>query len=517
MHSHTADSSTSRKLQRLKNQLYISDNSDIENIIDEEENQYHPSSALSPYHSQTLHDDNPHYPSSSPPLLHPKSSLPSRHTRKRNRIDYNENKRVPLYVTTPTTPGTATTGRRKRQSKKNEPTASHDLAVPYEQNGIGTSNLTPDSKSNNEHAAGTKNGYHYPTASEKDAAANDKSFDNNSVKAGNNISDKREDSVEQIDSDTIDISFLRRIVETDLNKKLSVLGDSEIVVTTHSIPLKTTIRKDTIEPFNESYMDETFNEDQDHETFSGSVEDESQSHTDSTPPPQSEEFTDTINEEVKSKYEKLSRSIINDKQRQINSTITSIDKEINSLKLKYSHFKHNIHNLGAKTRLQAGSRQRAKTIGTTVRPISFKPSFYPELFLKQFQETGKKIHVESDLMSYLLAKSQTDKKINTEIITGRHISSFNENRESMKYFLRDKIWRLDDELQRRVGGTEIVALANVAAMMDWSETNKLVNDAEKKLFDGGDDDDDDDDEDDDEDENSTDGDEGDDDEEVVVV
>ena len=375
-------------------------------------------------------------------------------------------------------------GRRKRSMVKNEPHAAP--TVPYIQNGFNSDIHNRDA--NGKDTEHDKSRDIYTTDSRKNF------FPGNGNGNGHGVTDVANDSnnsknngygqehfMDQIDSDIIDISFLRRIVEADLNKKLSVLGDSEIVVTTQPIPLKATITKEAVEPFNDSYIDETFNE-QDHETFSGSVEDESQSFTDSTPPPQTDEFTDKINEEVKSKYEKLSRWITDDKQRQIKTTINSIDKEINLLKLKYSHFKRNIQNLEKKTRLHASSRQRIKTIGTAVRSLNFKPSFYPELFAKKFKETEKKLQAESSLMSHLLAKDQTDKKINTEIITGRHISSFNENRESMKYFLREKIWRLDNELQRRVGGTEIVALANVAAMMDWSETNKLVSDAEKKLL-----------------------------------
>ncbi|KAG0681607.1 hypothetical protein C6P42_003971 [Pichia californica] len=488
MQSNSTDKlSTSRKLQRLKSQLYISDNSDIENIIDD------PNLNNSSNITNTNNTNDPNLI----PLTLPNgnndnilsSSLPSRHTRKRERIDYNENKRIPLYITTTASPSSIrnhSSSSSKNKRKRKKPIDSNSIS----ENKYKSNNLNYDITESNDSINTTSIGTINNTELNNDFKI-DQKIDTQSI-LSDIISDINP-KFEKIDSDIIDISFLKRIVETDLNKKLSVLSDSDILVSTN--PISELNRKGNIHQkrrINElndiEYNLNDYSQDNDHDN-SVILEDETQNHRDSTFPSQIninsnsnnnnhnyiEEFTDKINDEIKNKYEMLSSSIINDKQRQINSTINSIDKEINLLKSKYSNYKHHIENLEKKNGL-------TRNLSSVIKPINFKPTFYPQIFEKQFEETQNKIQIESNLLTYSLIKNNFNKDINTETIIRRHISSFNENRESMKHFLRNKIKELDDSVQNKVGGTELVALANASTMMDWQQTNKLVEEAQLKLL-----------------------------------
>jgi hypothetical protein len=350
------------KLQRLKSQLYISDNSDLEEIIDD---------------SIT------------------NAPTRQRHTRKRERIDYNENKRIPLYTT-------VTPNNIQRQS-------------------VSKSQLPEKSTASNIITTKPQGVPQISTAS-------------NYVPI---LSDFKETNL-------IDNNFLKRIVEFDLNKKLSVLGDSDL----QSINTQT----DHIDDYDESFYN---------------LEESTDS---SSPPPlpilSIDDFTDEINNEIKIKYELFSNSIIYEKQRKIESTISTIDSELHTVSLKYHNFKNHILH----------SRKSKKF--NHLSPFNHKPTLYPNIFKPQFKKTDDLVNIENKKLNYQLNLNHSSSENNKKIIMNRHIHSFIENRESMKRYLLWKIAELDKELQVRMGDKN---LSEISAILDWNETNKLVKKAEEKL------------------------------------
>lgn len=183
-----------KKLQRLKSQLYISDNSDLEDL-------------------ETLEVDQ------------------GRHIRKRERIDYNENKRV-------------------RREERKSPSHHEDQFREKVRSGR---------EKDRERTRETDGGI------------------------------KGEDFKEPVIEGNIDIGFVKRIVDYDLNKKMSVLGDER----EHSI--------------------------QQHSEGSG--------HT--------EKNTEAINDEIKKVYFELAQDVVDKKERDISRTVNRIDREVAKVKDAY--------------------------------------------------------------------------------------------------------------------------------------------------------------------------------------
>lgn len=400
----TSSSITTKKLQRLKSQLYISDNSDNDE-----------------FHLDVMDHE------------------PARHTRNLERIDYNENKRVPLYVTTP--------------SASRAAAAAAAAAASTQERGHPASSIVSNGPADHTFNRPEHNHTPLPESDSTDSY-----------------------SLTDLDSNLIDINYLKHVVQYDLNKKLSVLGTSGL---RSNDPLPTVTMN-----YDDSYIEEDETTDTATTTppplppapplpFAKSSIPEPPSSSQQAIQPHSK-FTDETNSEIKAKYHSISMAIVRNKQRKINSTIASIDKELQLVKSKYSTFKHHISTLRKRA---TQPKYRSKTIGSTVRNLTHRPEIYPEVFSPQFKETEHQIKIQASKMAYLLDSNSIAKATNDRIIRDRHVHSFNENRESFKSFLRNKIKSLDDAIQSNSPNT----ISDLASQIDWFETKKLVDNAQLKL------------------------------------
>jgi hypothetical protein len=532
-----------KRLKRLKSQLYISDNSDIEEIIDTE-------AYASPELNQGQRQRHA--------LTHTTHA-----TRRRERVDYNENKRVPLYHVVPATQ-TPPQSQSKSQPQSQPQTQSHSqlqktLRIP------SSSASTPAFASASLSRTATPSAT--PTATATATATPTPTPEG--------------DEIPTLSTDFVDFAYMKRVVQLDLGKKLSVLGR----VSNHTAPASgavrggtaltpstatdTTVGTDTSttramatatatvsddadvdadvdidddEDYEHELGDDTFQEDGEEvveevtsSTFSATpapapapapalvpvpVSDHHHHHLHQ---PEHLEFTEAVDAEIKAKYNMFSSAVVEARQKRIAATISDIDREISTISAKHVQFQQHIANLRRSvigevmleteveaeaegdvndepaTRGRGRSSKRRKSdnhdtsveLNKMVKPLHLKPAFYPAVFEPHFQQTNETILQEGKKMQHVLDNLKLKRDVNTNIMRTEHSTAFIENRREMETYLRERLRLLDEEMGQRFlardkqSNSALDRLADVASNREWRDTEEKVKAVQKHLAEEG--------------------------------
>lgn len=527
-----------KRLKRLKSQLYISDNSDIEEIIDTE-------AYASPELDQGQRQRHA--------LTHTTHT-----TRRRERIDYNENKRVPLYHVVPATQ-TPPQSQSKSQPQSQPQTQSHSQLQKTLRIPSSSSASTPAFASASLSRTATPTATPTPTP--------------------------EGDEIPTLSTNFVDFAYMKRVVQLDLGKKLSVLGR----VSNHTAPTNgivrggtaltistatdTTVGTDTSttmamatamttatvsddadvdadvdidddEDYEHELGDDTFQEDGEEvidedttSTFSSTpapapapapalvpalvpvpVSDHNHHHLHQ---PEHLEFTEAVDAEIKAKYNMFSSAVVEARQKKIAATISDIDREISTISAKHVQFQQHIANLKRSvigevvleteveaegdvndepaTRGRGRSSKRRKSdnhetsveSNTMVKPLHLKPAFYPTVFEPHFQQTDETILQEGKKMQHVLDNLKLKRDVNTNIMRTEHSTAFIENRREMETYLRERLRLLDEEMGQRFlardkqGNSALGGLADVASNREWRDTEEKVKAVQKHLAEEG--------------------------------